>query len=368
MDDNAFKRDLAEILVARARAGAISKREFLFGLSALGGLGVLAGTPAHAQAKEVVLANWGGDAVKFMGDAWGAPFEKDTGIKVAIDSSGPSLAKIKAMVESGKVTWDVLDTGAGTSFDLGKAGLLERIDYSIVDKTQIPPAFAMPWCVGNGAYSYVIAYDTSKVGATPPQNWAEFWDVKRWPGKRTMRKSMHSVLEAALLADGVARDKIYPIDTKRAFDKVKQIKEHIVWWNAGADSQQLIRDGECVIGNIWSTRAKGLETDSRGRITWTWNDGIVTSAVLAVPRGNPAGKAAMQFINSTLIPERQVAFFKTLGTAPANPRAAALVPAELKRFNALDTDNAAKQIFLDDAWYADNYVEVYAKFLDLISS
>lgn len=368
MSDDAFNRDLRELLVERLKKGEIDRREFLFGLMALGAAVALPAAGASAQAKEVVLVNWGGDAVKFMADAFGAPFEKETGIKVIVDSSGPSLAKIKAMVEGGKVTWDVCDSGAGTSFELGKAGLLERIDYSIVDKSQIPEAFAMPWALGCGAYSYVIAYDTAKVGATPPQTWAEFWDVRRWPGKRTMRKSMHSVLEAALMADGVAKDKLYPLDVKRAFDKLRQIKDHVVWWNAGADSQSLIRDGECVMGNIWSTRAKGLEGDSKGRITWTWNEGIITSAVWVVPKGNPAGKVAHRFMNSTLIPERQVAFFKTLGTAPANPKAAPLVPAELKRFNAMDTENAARQVFLDDAWYADNYSEVYNRFLDLISS
>jgi len=93
---------------------------------------------------------------------------------VVIDSSGPSLAKMRAMVEAGKVTWDVCDSGAGTSFELGRAGFLEKIDYSIVDKSQIPEAFAMPWCTGTSAYSYVIAYDTTKIGATPPASWADF--------------------------------------------------------------------------------------------------------------------------------------------------------------------------------------------------
>ena len=82
MSDDAFNRAL---------------RKFLFGLMALGAAVALPSAGAHAQAKEVVLVNWGGDAVKFMADAFGAPFEKETGIKVVVDSSGPSLAKIKAM-------------------------------------------------------------------------------------------------------------------------------------------------------------------------------------------------------------------------------------------------------------------------------
>jgi putative spermidine/putrescine transport system substrate-binding protein len=130
----------------------------------------------------VVLVNWGGDAVKYMGDAWGEPFEKDSGVKVAIDSpQARASPRSRRWWESGKVAWDVCDSAANVSFELGKAGLLEPIDYAIVDKTQIPAAFAMPWCVGNGAYSYVITYDKRKVGATPPQTWAEFWDLKRFP-------------------------------------------------------------------------------------------------------------------------------------------------------------------------------------------
>src|SRR5262245_15064574 len=120
MRDDAFTNDLRLILRERHARGEIGRREFLAGMAALSGV-ALGAAPASAQAKEVVLVNWGGDAVRYMGDAWGVPFEKDTGVKVAIDSSGPSIAKIKAMVESGKVAWDVCDSAANVSFELGKA-------------------------------------------------------------------------------------------------------------------------------------------------------------------------------------------------------------------------------------------------------
>src|SRR4029077_19434637 len=111
----------------------------------------------------------------------------------------------------------------------------------------------------------------------------------------------------------------------RAFAKVKEIKNDLIFWTAGADSQQQLRDGEVVMGNVWSTRAKILEADTKGRVTWTWQDGILTPGVWVVPKGNPAGKAAMQFINSTLVPERQVEFLRPLGSGPANPKASSMV-------------------------------------------
>ncbi|HWK46884.1 MAG TPA: ABC transporter substrate-binding protein [Stellaceae bacterium] len=365
MQDDAFQKDQAALLGERLRSGRISRRDFV---AAAGLLGLTVSLPARAAAKELVLSCWGGGAVAAYADSFGKPFEKDTGIPVVIDSSGPSLGKIKAMVESGQVSWDICDSSAGSSETLGRAGLLEPIDYSIVDKTKTIPEFAMTWCYGTSAYSYVLAWDTKAVGATPPQTWADVWDLKKYPGKRTMRRSMHGVLESALLADGVPRDKIYPLDVQRGFDKLRQIKNDVIFWEAGTDSERLLREGEVVMGNVWSTRARSVEEQTKGRVTWTWKDGQITSGVFNVPKGNPAGKAAMQFLEAMNTPERQVMFLKLLGSGPANPAASPLVPPELHRLDPTFADNMAQQIIMSDAWYADHYAEVYPKFLDVISS
>jgi putative spermidine/putrescine transport system substrate-binding protein len=364
MQDDAFQKDQAALLIERLRSGRISRRDFA---TAAGLLGLTAALPARAATKELVLSCWGGVAVAAYTDSFGKPFEADTGIPVVIDSSGPSLGKIKAMVESGKVGWDICDTSAGPSETLGRAGLLEPIDYIIVDKTQTIPEFAMTWCYGTSAYSYVLAWDSKAVGSTPPQSWADVWDLKKYPGKRTLRRSMHGVLESALLADGVPRDKLYPLDVQRGFDKVRQIKDNTIFWEAGADSERLLRESEVVMGNIWSTRARSVEEQTDGRITWTWRDGQLTSGVFSVPKGNPAGKDAMRFLNAMNKPERQVMFLKLLGSGPANPAASALVPQDLRRVDPTYAPNMAQQIVMSDAWYGEHYADIYPKFLDLIS-
>lgn len=360
----AWRRDCADILIEKRRAGLLDRRGFLALMAAFGASG-----PVFAQSsKEVVLANWGGSAVDGMTQAYGLGMESDIGAKLTIDSSGPSAGKIRQMVESGRVVWDVCDSGIGTSFDLGRRGLLEPIDYSIVDKSKMPGPFAYPWGCASSAYSYVLAWDSAKISGEPPRNWADFWNVAKFPGKRTMWRNMFAVLESALMADGVPADKIYPIDVKRAFAKVKEIKPHVIFWQSGAESEQLLRDGEVALGNIWSTRAKQVVEQTKGRVDFTWADGIVTPGVWVVPKGNPAGKLAQRFIARTLEPERQIILLKTLGSGPSNPAASDLVPAELKRFNPTDRDNLAKQILIDGPWYADNYTEVYQQFLDLISA
>lgn len=365
MQDDAFQKDQAALLLERLRSGRISRRDFL---TAAGLLGVAFALPAKAAAKELVLSCWGGAAVAAYADSFGKPFEKDTGIPVVIDSSGPSLGKIKAMVESGKIAWDICDTSAGSSETLGRAGLLEPIDYSVVDKSKTIPEFAMTWCYGTSAYSYVLAWDGKAVGATPPSTWADVWDLKKYPGKRTFRRSMHGVLESALLADGVPRDKLYPLDVKRGFAKVKEIKEQVIFWEAGTDSERLLRESEVVMGNIWSTRARSVEEQTKGRVTWSWQDGQITSGVFSVPKGNPAGKDAMRFLEAMNAPERQVMFLKLLGSGPANPAASPLVPPELRRVDPTYADNMAKQIIMSDAWYGEHYADVYPQFMDLISS
>src|SRR5947207_1066029 len=114
-----FAEDQAEIR-------RLGRRRVLAGAAALG-LGGASGA-ARAQAREVVLCNFGGDAVKAMTEAFVVPYEKKTGGKMVIDGSGPSNGKIKTMVSAKNVTWDVADSGLGGTGELGPAGLLEEID------------------------------------------------------------------------------------------------------------------------------------------------------------------------------------------------------------------------------------------------
>lgn len=360
---DAYARDQAALLAERISDGRIGRRALLAVAGAMASSGI-----AHGAAKELVLSCWGGLAVQAYEKAFGAPFAKDTGIPVVIDSSGPSLGKIKAMVESGKVGWDICDSSAGSSEALGRQNLLEPIDYALVDKSQTIPEFAMKWCYGTSAYSYVLAWDKKATGGATPAAWADVWDLKRFPGKRTFRKSMHGVLEAALLADGVPRAGLYPLDVERGFAKLKQILPEVLFWDAGADSEKLLREGEVAMGSVWSTRARNAEENASGRVAWAWDGGQITSGVFNVPRGNPAGKDAMRFLDAMNTPARQVVFLEMLGSGPANPAAAALVPAALKRLNPTDPVNAAVQVVMQDAWYGEHYERVYPRFRDLIAS
>ena len=350
--DDAFARDCIEIAAMKLQRGEIGRRGFLAAIAAMGAVvGTAPWSRARAQGGELVVVNWGGPAVEAYQDAWGAPFTEATGIEVVIDGSGPLLSKIRAMVESGAVTWDVCDTGAGSTLVLQKANVLQPIDYAIVDKEKIVQDYAYEYGAANYLFSFVLTYNKARLDSEP-QGWADFWDTARFPGGRTLRQEPNGMLEAAMFAAGKSRDEIYPIDMDLAREKFAEIRDDVIVWGSGSESQQLFRNGEVVMGNIWHTRANLLTTDMRGDVTWTWNDGIVTAGMWNVPKDNPAGtEAAMRFIASSQDPQQQVELFKVMGNGPANPAASSLVPEDMRHIDPGQPENFALQLKQDARWY-----------------
>lgn len=365
---NLFKQDCLEIIKEKYAVGAIDRRTFLTGLVALGLLPVIGSQNVHAADGELVVVNWGGDAIPSFESAFTDSFTQAGGPKVKIDGSGPTKGAMKAQFESGAIRWDVCDADPGSTQSLGETGMIEKTDYSIVDKNKIEPGFAYEYCPANYFFSYVMAYDAKKFGDNPPKTWADFWDVKKYPGKRTMFKWMTGALEAALMADGVPENELYPLDVDRALTKLEELKPHIVsYWGSGAASQQLMRDGEASMGILWHTRANLVEQDTDGDVSWTYNQGILAPSGWTVIKGNPAGvKTAMEFIAHCQNPERQVELLRTLGSAPANPAAHALVPADLKRMDCSSVENRKVQVAMDMDWYAANSSTALNKFLAMV--
>ncbi|WP_136619174.1 MULTISPECIES: ABC transporter substrate-binding protein [Mesorhizobium] len=367
--ENHFKQDCLILLKDRLTQGSIDRRTFLTGLVALGALSAINGGPAKAAGGDLVVTNWGGDAVPAFKSAFTDGFGASSGLNVKIDGSGSTKGAMKAQFDSGTVRWDVCDADPGSTKSLGDAGMIEKVDYAIVDKGKVEEGFAYEYSIANYFFSYVIAYDASKFAGDPPKSWADFWDVKKYPGKRTMYKWMAGSLEAALMADGVPMDKLYPLDMDRAFAKLEELKPHIVsYWDSGAESQQLLRDGEVSMGLVWHTRANLVETDTNGAVSWTYAQGIMAPSGWTVIKGNPAGKdAAMKFIAYCQDPARQVVLLETLGSGPANPAAHALVPAKSKRLDCSSPENRALQVAMDMDWYAANSNKALERYLAMVA-
>ena len=372
MSDRAFQKDCLEILSMKVARGEISRRRFtqIAAMLVAGAPLALKGRTAEAAANELVLVNWGGDAIKAYDEAYGKPFLAETGITVKEDGTGPTEGAIAAQVKSGKPTWDLVDADPFSAMTLGKQGMCEPIDYNVVDKKKMREGFGWEYAASTYFYSYVIAYDSKKYGDNVPTGMKDFFDVDKFPGKRSMYKWGSAMWEAALLADGVAPDKLYPLDLDRAHAKIKAFKDNVVsFWGGGADSQSVLLNGDASMAIVWSTRAGLIEADSGGQIKFVWDQGLLSPGALAVVKGNPGGKDnAMKFIASAQDPKKQLVIFDMLGQGPANPAADALIPADKQRLNCVDPANMKKQITLDMPWYSEHYSAALDAYTAIISA
>ncbi len=312
------------------------------------------GFSGSARAQEMVFTSWGGTTQDAQKAHWADKFTEATGISVTQD--GPTdYGKLKAMVESGNVTWDVVDVEGDYAVQAGKAGLLEELDFNIIDKSKLDPRFVTDHSVGSFYYSFVIGCNKDAVDACP-KSWADLFDLQKFPGKRTFYKwSAPGVIEAALLADGVPADKLYPLDLDRAFRKLDTIKSEIIWWDSGAQSQQLLASAEAPFGSFWNGRLTAL-AETGVPVETSWTNNITAADSLVVPKGTKNKEAAMKFIAQATEAAAQAEFAATTGYAPINLDAAERMDPGLRK--TLPDMQAETQVNADMNYWADNRDEI----------
>jgi putative spermidine/putrescine transport system substrate-binding protein len=363
-----FLQDCAEIAAERFNKRRIDRRTFVKATAALGLIPALkAGKAYAATPTQIVHSNFGGDGATCTSNIYGATFTAETGVPVVVDGSGPLEGTIKQMVEAGATTWDCCDSDMFSGLRLGRMGLLEPIDYNVVDKTKILAPYTYDDAVLGYWYSYALTYDTTKVDGVP--TWADFYDVEKYEGKRALWKWMNGAPESALLADGVPMDEIYPLDMDRAMDKILSIEDHLIYWSSGAESQTMFLDEEVIMGNIWQTRATVVERDTGGRVTWSWDQAIAYPAAWVIPKNNPAGADwGNKWIAHMQDPELQIQVMDCYGQGPANPAATDMMTPEQRRLHPAAPENLEVQLITDNEFWADNYDDVLNQFLDSISA
>jgi putative spermidine/putrescine transport system substrate-binding protein len=308
-----------------------------------------------AQAQDMVFTSWGGTTQDAQAAHWAAPFTEKGGPAVVQD--GPTdYGKIKAMVEAGAVTWDVVDVEYDWALQAGKAGLLEPLDFAVIDKSKLDPRFVSDFAVGSFYYSFVLGWNPANFADAQPATLTDLFDTAKFPGKRAFYKwSAPGVIEAALLADGVAPDALYPLDLDRAFKKLDTIKSDIIWWEGGAQSQQLLASGEAPIGFFWNGRISALQSDGM-EVGVSWDQNITAADALVVPKGAKNKDAAMKFIAEATSAEGQAAFAAATGYAPINLGSADLMDPAVRA--TLPDAQTAVQVNADMAYWAEHRDEI----------
>ena len=369
MQDKQFMRETLIEGAKAYKAGRMQRRTFIALLGMAGfGAATLSPRAADAAADRIVLWNWGGQSEECHGNAIGKPFTAATGIPLAFDTSGPLQGKIKEMVDSGNVTADVCDGDLFDAVALGQTGHLEAIDYDVVDRAKTLPGYALDFGVSVILYGYAFVYDTKAYGDNPPNSWADFFDTAKFPGKRSLYKWANGSLEAALMADGVAKDALYPLDLPRALAKIKSIKDDSIYWGSGSEAHSMVVNGEVSMGMVWQNRGRNIEQDTDGRFKLVMNEALAMPGAYIVPRGNPGGReAVMKFIAAAQSVPAQLELFDCLGMTPSNPEAFAQLPTDGQPYAITSAENINRVAYNDPHWWGNNTDEAVNGFLDAIS-
>lgn len=312
------------------------------------------GQPARAKPDRIVVNASGGAMANIFRRTYFAEFEKLHGIRV-VDTSPVDFGKLRAMVESGNPEWTVTEIGGQDAVRVKQMNLVEPLDAAIIDRSGYPAAAIDSHIYVSSAYSTALGYRTDSFpGGSQPRGWAQFWDVKRFPGPRSLRNHPVDNLEFALLADGVPMDKLYPLDMDRAFRKLDEIRPHIVvWWTTGAQPAQLLVDKEVVLATGWNGRFFEL-TKSGAPVATEFAEGSLKSSVFGIPRGTRQAYWGQQFIQVMTNPRLQAVYATELSYAGFNPATMQYVPEEVRPLLPAAPGNLEKQFWLDVAWWTEN--------------
>jgi putative spermidine/putrescine transport system substrate-binding protein len=312
---------------------------------------------------ELRIATFGGAMQDAQVKAYFEPFEKISGIKV-IAFAGSDTTKVKAMVDTGNVEWDMLQSGRSSVLNLQKRGdYFEKIDYSLIDP-DVDPAYRFEYGLEMLVWAQVMGYRTD-VFKTAPVGWADFWDLKKFPGDRALLgagSGNSPELEFAVMAAGVPPEKVYPIDMDIAFASYDKIKGSVVkWWETGAVPVQLLSDKEVVATSVWNGRMAPLQA-AGVPVGISWPQGLAKRDCWAVPKGAKNRVNAMKFIaySTMAIPQARLSMLIPYGFVN-NKSAQYLTP---ERLAVLPSAPAIRSQLLtyNYQWWVDNRDAVVERF------
>ncbi|MES2710737.1 MAG: ABC transporter substrate-binding protein [Pseudomonadota bacterium] len=324
------------------------------GVATLAAPGIVSAQTVPPKPDRIVVNASGGAMNSIFRRSYFAAFERRHGIRV-VDTSPVDFGKLRAMVDSGNPEWTVTEIGGQDATRARELNLLEPLDLSVIDRSEYPDTAKDSHVLASSAYTTALGYRTDVFpNGSQPKGWAEFWDVRRFPGPRSLRNHPVDNLEFALLADGVPMDRLYPLDLDRAFRKLDEIRPHItVWWTTGAQPAQLLVDREVVLASGWNGRF--YELTRRGApVATEFAGGSLKSGAFGIPRGTRQAYWGQRFLQIMTEPELQAIYTTEMGYPGLHRRTIDFVAAELHPLLCTAPGNIERQFWLDVPWWTAN--------------
>ncbi|HEY9215846.1 MAG TPA: ABC transporter substrate-binding protein [Ancylobacter sp.] len=323
--------------------------------------------PGIAQARDLTVTSWGGPYQEAQRKVYFEPFAAKEGIKVLEDSWNGGFGIIESKVKAGNPNWDAVQVEVD-ELELGCAdGLYEPLDWSkIGSKDDWTEGAASDCGVGVIIWSTLIAYDADKL-PDGPKSWVDFWDVKKFPGKRGMRKGAKMTLEFALMADGVAPKDVYKAlsaegGVDRAFKKLDELKPNIIWWESGAQTVQLVASGEVAMTVAYDGRINNFNKAEKRNLKVVWPGSIYATDFWVILKGAENKEKAMDFIAFASQPENMVKLPSLIPYGLPNKVASAKIPPEIAATLPSAAANMTDAISIDAAYWLDNNEELNKRF------
>jgi putative spermidine/putrescine transport system substrate-binding protein len=317
-------------------------------------------------AGELVVVSWGGSYQDAQREAFFAPFEEETGIKIIEDTS-PEHGKVKAQVDSGAPEWDVVTTGYTIFLELGP-DYLEPIDYETYAEWYdgVIDAAKKEYGVMTISYCYALGYRTDAFPeGEEPQSWADFWDTEKFPGPRALGADSGvpwNSYEAALFAAGVPADEIYDQPIDAAIESWDVVKDDVIkWWGSGAEGVQLLADGEVVMALVPTSRIWELAEEG-APVAVQWNEALCGADYWWILNGTDNLEAAQKFVAFVSRDDRQAALVGQLPYGPANVKAFDALDESKAEWLPTAPDHVDKVFFTSSEWWGENREEVLEKF------
>lgn len=305
-----------------------------------GSAAALALGSAAANADDMTIVSWGGAYSQSQIKAYHEPYTAKTGVKIFNeDKSANALAGIRAQVEAGNVTWDVVDMLQADAQRACDEGLVMRIDHDewlapAPDGTPASEDFiegTLGDCfIPQILYATMFAYNTEAFPNGGPQTIADIWDVEKFPGTRTLQKIPQKNLEWALIADGVSKDEVYDVlATKdgqdRAFAKLDEIKPHVIWWTEGAQPPQMLADKEAVIATAYNGRIFNAQVNEKQPFAIMWDHQMFEVDGWAIPVDTGNEETIRDYLFFATDTQRLADQAKYISYGPARKSSAPLV-------------------------------------------
>ncbi|MDR3518055.1 MAG: ABC transporter substrate-binding protein [Azospirillaceae bacterium] len=323
--------------------------------------------PALAGARDLTVVSWGGAYQDAQKEIYFKPFVAKTGIPLIDDSWDGGIGVLRAKIEGGASNWDVVQVES-EELELGcEENLFEKLDWSrIGGKDAYLPAAVHDCGVGAILYTFVLGYDGDKL-KDGPKSWADFWDTKKFPGKRALRDGPKTNLEIALIADGVKPADVYQVlkteqGVDRAFKKLDQIKSDLIFWKTGAQPPQLLASGEVVMTSAYNGRITAANGKDHKNFKIVWDGGLYTLDSWVILKGSPNKDSALKLLDFIGEPERQAQLPKYIAYGVSNAKATPLIDPALLPMLPTNPANLDNEVQLNAAFWLENIDRLNERF------